>query len=196
MSFEIRKMSPSLANDYIKFFESSAFCDGSEFAGCYCTWYNWNDDLEDQRAKCCEAKRKSFKKDLAYKWVSHGYLNGFLSYHDGVPVGWCNADDKRNYDRLSKDNNPEIWLRHEDRVLSVVCFVVSPDMRGKGVATALLGEACRYAKASGCKYVEGYPHKGEFSDKNYHGQYSTYEKLGFQPICDSKMGLVMRKHLS
>jgi GNAT superfamily N-acetyltransferase len=195
MLFEIKKLSPELVNDYIEFFENSAFCDGSEFAGCYCTWYNWNDDYENQRSKCCDEKKKSFKKDLAYHWILQGKLNGFLAYYNGVPIGWCNADDKQNYDRLSIDNNTETWVNsnYEDKILSIVCFIVSPNMRGKGVATALLKEVCSQAEKMNYQYIEAYPSDGGFSATNYHGQYSTYEKLGFQLVGNSKIGLVVRK---
>lgn len=200
MLYEIKKLSHKLADDYIDFFENSAFCDGSEFAGCYCTWYNWNDDYEIQRNKCNEAKKNSFKKDLAYNWILHGKLNGFLAYYNGVPVGWCNVDEKQNYDRLSICNNSETWINsnYEDKIISIVCFIVSPNMRGRGVATALLKEVCLYAEKSNYQYIEAYPSDRHFSTTNYHGQYSTYEKLGFQLVGTSNIGLVVRKfyHIS
>jgi GNAT superfamily N-acetyltransferase len=187
-----------LANDYIDFFENSAFCDSSEFRGCYCTWYNWNDDYENQRNKCCDEKKKSFKKDLAYNWILQDKLNGFLAYYNGVPIGWCNADDKQSYDRLSININPETWINsnYEDKILSIVCFIVSPNMRGKGVATTLLKEVCSYAEVSNYRYIEAYPSDGRFSITNYHGQYSTYKKLGFQWVGNSEIGLVVRKFLN
>ncbi len=48
MLLDIKKLSPELAHDFITFFENSAFCDSSEYAGCFCTWYHWNDDYETQ----------------------------------------------------------------------------------------------------------------------------------------------------
>ena len=198
MEYEIKKLSPELANDYIEFFENSAFCDGSEYAGCYCTWYHWNDDYEKQHKKCCDEKKISFKKDLACHWILQGKLNGFLAYYNGVPIGWCNADDKQNYDRLTKHMNRDTWINSNDgdKILSIVCFIVSPNMRGKGVATALLNEVCRYAEMLDYQYVEAYPSDGEFATLNYHGQYSTYEKQGFQLIGKSNIGLVVRKILT
>lgn len=43
------------------------------------------------------------------------------------------------------------------------------------------------------QYIETYPADGDFTTTNYHGQYSTYEKLGFQLVGNSKLGLVVRK---
>lgn len=193
--YEFRKLSAELANDYIEFYESSTLCDDSDFAGCYCTFYNWNDDYDMQRNQCCETKKKSFKKELAHNWILQGKLNGFLVYSNHVPIAWCNADDKQNYDRLRISNNPETWIHSnfEDKILSIVCIIVAPSIRGKGVATALLKEICLYAEKSHYDYIEAYPSIGTFSTSNYHGQYTTYEKLGFQLIGDSKLGLVVRK---
>lgn len=42
MVYEIKKLTPELADDYIDFFETSAFCNGSEFTDCYfniCQYY-------------------------------------------------------------------------------------------------------------------------------------------------------------
>jgi len=195
MVYEIKKLTPELADDYIGFFETSAFCDGSEFAGCYCTWYNWNDDYEYQYNQSSGEKKRTFKKELARSWILQGKMNGFLAYYEGVPIGWCNADDKQNYSRLSHAMNAETWTdsNDKDKILSIVCFIVSPSMRGKGVATSLLKEVCSYAEKNHYQYVEAYPSEGEFTTTNYHGQYSTYEKLGFQSICKSQIGLVVRK---
>ena len=192
---EIKRLSPELAHDYIYFFDNYAFCDGSEYSGCYCTWYYWNDDYENQMQKCPEEKKASFKKDLAYNLILQGKLQGFLAYSDGLPIGWCNAGNKQNYERLNRKNNPETWVnsKEQDRILSIVCILVSPHMRGKGVATTLLREVCTYAEKANYQYIEAYPSDGDFSPLNYHGQLSTYQKLGFQPVGDSKIGLVVRK---
>jgi hypothetical protein len=57
----------------------------------------------------------------------------------------------------------------------------------------LLKEVCIHAEKLNYQYIEAYPSDGGFSTTNYHGQYSTYEKLGFQLVGNSKIGLVVRK---
>lgn len=142
-------------------------------------------------------QKKNFKKELAYHWILQGELNGFLAYYNGVPIGWCNADDKQHYDRLRQNKNPENWIdsNNEDKVLSIVCFIVSPIMRGKGVATALLQNICLYAERYDYQYIEAYPSEEGLSVTNYHGQFSMYEKIGFQLVGNSKIGLIARKYL-
>ncbi len=181
MDIEVKKLSPELESDYIEFFDNNAFSDGSDFAGCYCTWYHWTDDLEEERSQCSEKMKNCFKKELAKTNIRKGLLQGYLAYLDGKVVGWCNADERGNYYRINEINRPDLWEDYvvTDKVKSIVCFVVTPNMRGKGVATTLLKTLCVDAKNDSYRYIEAYPAKGEFKELNYHGPYSMYEKLGF-----------------
>jgi GNAT superfamily N-acetyltransferase len=197
MNLTVVKLTPILVSDYIKFFDNSAFSDGSDFAGCYCTWYHWTDDLEYERGQCSKEGKKHFKKELAEKYIQQGILQGYLAYLDGKVVGWCNVNDRGNYDRLNKKNRPDLWedFVAADRVKSIVCFVVTPNMRGKGIATALLKTLCEDAKINNYSYVEAYPSVGEFIERNYHGPFSMYEKIGFI-LQDNRAGeTVVRKYL-
>ena len=106
MEVIVKKLSPELENDYIEFFENNAFSDGSDFAGCYCTWYHWTDELEKERGQCSEKMKMCFKKELAKKYIRQEILQGYLAYLDGKVVGWCNVNDRRNYNRINEKNRP------------------------------------------------------------------------------------------
>lgn len=78
--------------------------------------------------------------------------------------------------------------------MDLLCIVVAPNMRGKGIATALLKTICSDAKICNYSYIEAYPSLGEFKELNYHGPFSMYEKLGF--ILQERTGeMVVRKYL-
>lgn len=197
MEITIKKLSPELIEDYITFFDNSAFSDGSEFEGCYCTWYHWTDALEKERSQCSDEMKGCFKKELARKLIQRGALQGFLAYTEGKVIGWCNVNDRQNFYRLNKENRPDLWEEHNgmDRAKSIVCFIVSPEMRGKGIATTLLKALCADAKSNNYTYIEAYPAVGEFKELNYHGPYSMYEKLGFALHNNSVNEVVVRKYL-
>jgi len=197
MDVTVKKLTSKLGRDYIEFFDNNAFSDGSDFAGCYCTWYNWTDDLEKERSQCSEEMRKCFKKELAKKYIQHGLLQGYLAYLDGKVVGWCNVNDRGNYDRINEKNRPDLWddFVVADRVKSIVCFVVAPNMRGKGIATTLLKTLCADAKIDNYSYIEAYPSVGGFKELNYHGPISMYEKLGFILQDNTTGETVVRKYL-
>jgi hypothetical protein len=64
MEVLVKKLSPELKNDYIEFFNNKAFADDSEFAGCYCTWYHWNEELEAERSRCSEDEKSASRENL------------------------------------------------------------------------------------------------------------------------------------
>jgi GNAT superfamily N-acetyltransferase len=198
MDIEIRELSPTLLDDYLNYFDRVAFTDHPEWSGCYCVHFHWNDSLELQSNVLGGIGEKTFNRKLAANFISNGTINGYLAYLDGTVVGWCNANDKSAFDGLAKEKCPELWddSRTSYNVKSVVCFLISPDMRGKGIATQLLNRVCLDAAAQGFSYVEAYPHLNE-SDTfvNHHGPYSLYHKSGFILYKDLNGPVIVRKYL-
>ena len=77
-----------------------------------------------------------------------------------------------------------------------MCFVIAPNMRGKGIATALLGRICEDSLAEGYEFVEAYPYNGEANTYDcYAGPVAMYEKQGFTTLREVEYVLVMRKYL-
>lgn len=76
------------------------------------------------------------------------------------------------------------------------CFVVSADMRRKGVARRLLEFACNDAANKGFEFVEAYPNR-EFRNesKDFMGPVSIYNELGFSICGEVDRRWVMRKKL-
>jgi ribosomal protein S18 acetylase RimI-like enzyme len=66
------------------------------------------------------------------------------------------------------------------RTLSVVCFVIAPDRRRRGIARQLLSAACDAARARGLERVEAYPRKdARTAAQHYHGPLELYRGQGF-----------------
>jgi GNAT superfamily N-acetyltransferase len=193
MNIEIKRLSADIIIDYINFFDNVAFTDNPEWSGCYCVWYHWNDLLEKEREKYEELGGKNFKRELAIKYIQKGILQGYLAYHDGLVVGWCNANDKVNYDRFCKDKSTEIWDDdYSKKIKSIVCFTIAPNIRQKGISTQLLKRVCDDAKLENYDFIEAYPGIGEV---NYHGSYSIYDKLGFTLHKNLGRDAIVRKYL-
>lgn len=196
MNIKVYKLSKDMADDYINYFDNRAFSDGNIEKGCYCVWHHWTDKHEHERSLMPEAERPSRKRDYAKELIHKGVLNGFVAYNENQIVGFCNSDIKDNYFRLSRQNNPNSWIGTtvNDKILSIVCFIVAPNMRRKGIAKALLDYACQYAEYNGYDYVEGYPPYGEFTIHDCGGSVSMYVNLGFE-IVDIPNGIIARKKL-
>lgn len=192
MSIEICKLSPALLADFLNFFDNVAFEDHKEWAGCYCTEFHWDAELETEHR--CSGIHKC-GRDYAIEFIQKGILQGYLAYMEGEVVGWCNANDKTGYRRLVE--RPELWDGTEgsDKVKAVVCYIIAPNMRGKGIATQLLKRVYEDAAAEGYTYVEAYPLKCERDIfLNYYGPYAMYEKCGFSLYKTFEAGVIVRKY--
>jgi GNAT superfamily N-acetyltransferase len=193
MDIEIRKLSPELINDYISYFDQTAFSDHKEWSWCYCIYYHWDQELEaswqlSQSAGCM--------RENAIRLIDKGVLQGYMAYIDDKVVGWCNANDKCGYNALIE--RKELWddAEHDAKVKSIVCFIIAPEMRGKGIASKLLKRVCDDAASEGYSYIESYPlNSGNDVYANYHGPGLIYERNGFVLFKKFENDSIARKYL-
>lgn len=105
---------------------------------------------------------------------------GVLAYVDGEPAGWCSVAPRSTYRRLM--NSRTIPMTDEE-AWSIVCFVVRPRYRGRGLMHALLDGAVAHAKRHGATAVEGYPaevDEGRLDQiTGYIGTTALFEAHGF-----------------
>lgn len=200
MDMMIRRLTPELAEDYMDFFDNTAFTDHADWRGCYCIHFHWNAQLDAEHERCVKQEKEDpvlFNRRSVKSLVLGGGIRGYLYYVDGKVAGWCNANDRENYDALQENIKPELWQEPSgEKVLSIVCFSIAPDMRGTGVATTLLLRICADAVAEGYDYIEAYPHTGS-NDMfvNHHGPEPLYQKLGFVLHRESDGQGIYRKYL-
>jgi GNAT superfamily N-acetyltransferase len=195
MNIEIRKLTKELTEDYIEFFDNRAFSDNPEWSACYCVFFHWNEKYK-QSAKQPGVDIHEHNRNLAREFINKGILQGYLAYVDGTVMGWCNANDKSGYETLNNENRPDLWDDGDDKIKSVTCFTIAPEMRRKGLSTELLQKVCNDAREDGYSIVEAYPRKNfPEMNKNYHGPLALYEKFGF--IVHKELGkeTIMRRIL-
>ena len=80
---------------------------------------------------------------------------GVLAYVDGEVAGWCSVAPKSTYRALV--NSQTIPHVQDEAAWSVVCFVVRPRFRRRGLMHQLLDGAAGHAQAMGATMLEGYP---------------------------------------
>ena len=186
---EIRPLTPNLLEDYLDFFDNVAFADHPEWVQCYCMHFHHQSKWDDEPHRS--------NRDRVIEHINAGAVQGYLAYSDGKVAGWCNANDKKNYAALKHNVKPEIWEANKGKkVKSVVCFLVAPEMRGKGIATKLLERACADAQADGYDFIEGYPPAGACDMyAAHHGTVKLFEKFGFAIYKQIGNDCIMRKYL-
>ena len=87
----------------------------------------------------------------------------------------------------------------ERSVWSIVCFVVDPAARHRGVAEAMLNGAVRWARKRGVTLLEAYPcdkRKKSADDSMWFGAKPMFDRTGFVEVARRKPTRpVMRKRL-
>ena len=210
MQYEIKKLSPALAEDYLDFFDNRAFSDGSPFYPCYCNAFNLSKkrmqaELYDKTAEYGNTLEGWIRalRESAERMVNSGEIQGYLAFDHGVAIGWCNANDRTSYYRtgefdlhtIPEDENIAPGLS-PGKIKSIVCFEIAPEYRGKGIATQLLQKVLADAKADGYQYVEAYPMESVKSfSLAFTGPMYLYEKAGFEIYNRSGVTYTMRKLL-
>jgi GNAT superfamily N-acetyltransferase len=111
---------------------------------------------------------------------------GVLGYEDGEVAGWAAVAPRSELPFARSRKIP-----HVDHlpVWSVWCIRVRPGHRGRGISSALLDGAVRYARSQGAPAVEGYPvdNRGEKVDLTmaYVGTRAAFERAGFTKAADT-----------
>jgi GNAT superfamily N-acetyltransferase len=112
---------------------------------------------------------------------------GVLAYADGEVAGWCSVAPKATYRALV--NSRTIPHVQDEDAWSVVCFVVRPGFRRRGLMHHLLEDAAGHAHAMGATALEGYPVDpgGERIDQTsgYAGTVQLFEAHRFRRVCQT-----------
>lgn len=197
MNLEIKKLTPADAEEYIHFFDTTPHDDCDPENTCYCvSWCS-----ADHRAMTVYPSREE-RRAMAAAYIKSGKLQGYLAYVDGRLAGWCNANTRADCLNcggwlFTMPQVRELQSGQDERVKSVYCFLVAPDMKRKGIAKQLLQYVCQDAAACGFDYVEAYPRKDAADERmSFMGFPNMYEELGFHIHAETADQFVMRKPLN
>jgi len=195
MEIIIRRLTPGLREDYVRFFDLTPHDKGVEEHKCYCVCW-CNDDYADKDFSTAEKRRRA-----AIEYVNNNNIQGYLAYVEDEVVGWCNANTKGDCLRCASwrmfmDYVPIDELERNIKVKSIFCFAIAPSARRQGVATRLLQRVMDDAIEEGFDAIEAYPYKeSSHLSSDFGGHVEMYEKAGFSMVLETSEGYVMRKAL-
>ena len=193
----IKPLTQDLIPAYLDFFDNRAFSETDANGPCYCTCPTQSSEEIDQMVSEFAGEIKGIIRRYAVKMLNEGKIHGYLAFDGDIAIAWCNARDMRDYAKNQYHFIPDFAYQNAiGKTMSVVCFSVAPEYRGKGVSTALLERVIADAEARGYVAVEGYAHvsKGQY-DMDFKGPTRLYEKLGFVPVVKQDGVVIMRKTL-
>ena len=133
-------------------------------------------------------KQVQIRKERLRHQVENSPPPGMLAYLDQQMVGWCGLGPRQNMQRLERSRTiPKI----DDRaVWSIVCFLIQPGFRRRGIARKLLQALVTYAQHSGIAGLEAYPveHQGKRINANsaYVGTVSIFQAEGFRKAAQTE----------
>jgi GNAT superfamily N-acetyltransferase len=171
VALEIHPLSPAREADFMAFFDGEAFSDNPKWSSCYCQCF-----YEDHSKLHWPGRSTADNRACAGQRIARGQMQGLLAYSEGKVVGWCNAAPRPLLHAL--DAEP---IANPEQVGTILCFLVAPNARGRGVATALLDAACEQLRAEGLLSVEANPRPAATSTaENHFGPLAMYLAAGFK----------------
>jgi ribosomal protein S18 acetylase RimI-like enzyme len=193
----ITPLRPEQAGDFLRFFDHErgvAFADNPQWAKCYCHYYQvpksirWASLSAPQNRTAMQAR------------IEVGEMEGFLAFDGGEVVGWVNAQPRHKlphcFAHLGISPTPLACAPFE--AAAIVCFVIAPTQRRRGIARALLRGAIESLAARGFKVVDAFPFKSgdsELAADHYHGPLLIFLDAGFSVLSEHKDLTVVRKLL-
>jgi len=197
MELTVKALSPALNPAFLDFFDNRAFSDDNPMGPCYCNAAVMNTAELNKMISEFGDDCKGMLRRYAVEQLAAEKIFGYLAFDGGVPVGWCSAGDMKRYPVNGHQAIPDFARENAcAHTLSVICFIIAPEYRGKGVATALLEFIVSNAISQGFEAVEGYvnaKHAGKYWDHT--GPARLYEKSGFLEAAKQGERAVMRKQL-
>lgn len=184
MDIKIRPLNKDIRDDYLFFFDNISFNENPDRLKCYCYDYHFTGDVET----CTRETSRSSVREL----INKNMLRGYLVFDKDKPIGWCNANNRSNYQRLLKDydyiDNPD------DKVCSIVCFLIHPEYRRQGIAQQILERIILDYSDTDYDYLEAYPKKEGLScEGNFKGPLELYKRNGFKVNKEYDNYYVMRR---
>lgn len=175
MNYIIKPLKPELAAVFTEYLGNLGFDHAPHWSTCFCRYYHLNCSQEEWQNRSGLENREEAEKE-----IKDGKMKGFLAYDKDKCIGWCNANDARQYIRLEDEMAPII---KDKKVGCVICFVIHPEYRKRGVARLLLKKAIEEFKIEGYDAILALPIdiKGN-PQKLYRGTLNMFNEFGFKEI--------------
>lgn len=179
----VRPISPDQHDAVLHYFDMTAYADNPNWSKCFCM---------ERLVTDYDSRTKEQNRADRSQLILSAKANGLVAYRLGRVVGWCHAAPKTELLNIAGPKDPKVG--------AIVCFVVAPDQRRQGVATALLDAALDHLRKRGMTTAEAYPILGEidpagWAQINYVGPLSMYVKAGFEVVAKDTKSAVVRRAL-
>jgi GNAT superfamily N-acetyltransferase len=182
---------------------ASFFMEGGDPRWCWC-------QFQRMRSKDMSAAKVPELRERLHDQALSDQPPGLVAFEGERAVGWVSLGPRSDFERIVRSR---VIPKIDDRpVWSIVCFAVSPTVRGRGVARALLEGAIDYAHGRGAEALEAYPARVPTTDDGapgeihpnaaFTGTVPLFEQAGFSVVAErasdpssSNQRVVVRREL-
>lgn len=174
----IKPLSPDMADQFISYLSEMDYSHAEHWHFCYCQYYHVDCSSAEWRERTAEQN-----KALAEENIKNGLMRGLVAMDGEQMVGWVNVNDVNNYALLKQDKELHSF---PGRSAMVVCFVIHPEYRGKGLANKMLAQAVEKSRQEGFDRIIGRPFVwSAHPERQYHGVPKMYADLGFKEVSET-----------
>jgi len=175
MNYRIEPLNKELAATFVEYLESVDFSNTPHWSTCFCRFYHSNCSY-DQWSKRTGAENRN----EAIEQINAGNMKGYLAFDQDKCIGWCNANDIKQYLRI--DDELKFYTKGCN-VGCIICFVIHPEYRKQGVARLLLKKAIEDFKSQSFDAVIAIPIENRNEpEKLYRGTLNMYNENNFKEI--------------
>lgn len=161
----IKSLTPDRWPDFVGLMQSDSQCNE-----CWCL--NHREPTGCPTGDAAKSRMQNIVRDRE--------AHGLLAYEGSTCVGWLAIDS------MATLKGHDCQATGKDGEWSIHCLFVKAGFRGKGISTAMIHAAIKYAYEQGAKIISAFPipeinrlrfpeHEAEFS-----GRFSTFSKSGFR----------------
>jgi ribosomal protein S18 acetylase RimI-like enzyme len=189
---------PEDAGEFLRFFDherGAAFADNPAWAKCYCRYYQ-----VPKAIRWASLSAPSNRRTMEAR-INVGEMEGLLAFEGADVVGWVNVQARHKlphcFARLGIAPTPLPCEPFE--AAAIVCFVIAPSRRRRGIARALLRGALESFAARGFKLIDAFPFRSgdsQLDTDHFHGPLSLFLDAGFSVLGQHKHLTVVRKLLA
>jgi len=164
---------------------------------CFCRYWHFEGDKNAWLARCADAPQVNEGELRADVVRDEPRSRGLLAFEtvETKVAGYMKLAPRGALPKLR--NRPvyrALELGNDDGVLSIGCMLVHPEMRGRGVARALVSHAIGMSRAEHVRAIEAYPHAlpNLGSHEVWMGPHAMLLSLGFVRVAGDDAYPVLR----
>lgn len=164
---------------------------------CFCRFWHFEGDKNAWLERCAQSPAANETELRADVLRGEARAAGLVALDGSRVSGWMKLAPRATLPKLRGQSvYRTLDLGPDDGVLSIGCMLVHPDMRGTGIARALVTAATRMAHDRGARAIEAYPHATEnvheVPERMWMGPYTLFSSLGFKRVAGDDVYPVLR----